>query len=801
MKVHLVLILVLASRVVWCQTKVDLLLIKQGSSEPISYASVSFQSLDSQNRSPQIKISNQFGRVQFIANSLNFHVLVSHINFHTVDTTIILEKKNQKIQLTIRLFERNLEIDTIVVRSDKSKILLVPGGYEYVPGIEKLEVSRNAMDILRNLPGIVQGQNSKLSLMGQPIILWVDGEEMKISGDEVTSFLKSLNAHDIKQVRVYTTPPSIFDASSANVVEIITKRNIVDGLLIRVDGGVQVGDKENIGFVANYKNKAYSGNLRTSYSHEAYWYEETVTQKNMDAPDSTYSFDNSTYIPKYITNVFSVTSNQDFAIGSKNTLGFVGRLNIYDNPLSNSTSQTEVSDRNNQLQSIETLLRKNKNNNAFIFYGLNYRHSFSKVTSIIVDASRYLRNNKRSFDESFTTKSMIYPTSGDTSYRFSSTSNKAQVNLASFTLSHLIKKNTISFGGKFTNVSNRQLLFDEVKGISNYSNNYTLYYDENIIALFSSLRGSVKRLRYDIGLRWESTNTKITAPGNRDFQPITRLFSNLFPSFSLTFSPKDNLRFSLGARRSIIRISYDQLNPFDQSRNSFVTIIGNPELKPIFQYSINLSANKTFKKGLSANFQSRFSISKNSFFPILLQDTLPGHYIQKYLTYKGNTSLYNSIYLDYSVNDWFKTVVNTYGYATWSSFNDLQNLVNPKPTPTFGLSLDFYFTLPYKIDFQLSSQFETRSIYVQGDSREYYGIDLSAGRAFLNEKLSVIVGFKDPFNSVKMVTNNNTFFIKNRVVEKEESRICYLSLSYRIGKTRQNKIRPYNNQDDQRFIK
>ncbi len=124
---------------------------------------------------------------------------------------------------------------------------------------------------------------------------------------------------------------------------------------------------------------------------------------------------------------------------------------------------------------------------------------------------------------------------------------------------------------------------------SNYKNN------DNVYAAYVSLSGSAKNFGYKLGVRAESSEYTGTLLGNNS------KFSNsypvsVFPSLFLSQKLKNKQELQFSVTRRINRPNFFQLIPFVDYTDNLNISKGNPNLKPEFTQSFEMSYAKTFKK-------------------------------------------------------------------------------------------------------------------------------------------------------------------------------------------------------------
>ena len=124
---------------------------------------------------------------------------------------------------------------------------------------------------------------------------------------------------------------------------------------------------------------------------------------------------------------------------------------------------------------------------------------------------------------------------------------------------------------------------------SNYKNN------DNVYAAYLSVSSSIKDFGYKLGLRAESSEyTGILLGSNEKFSnsyPVS-----FFPSLFLSQKLKDKQELQFSVTRRVNRPNFFQIIPFVDYTDNLNITKGNPDLKPEFTQSFEMSYLKTFKK-------------------------------------------------------------------------------------------------------------------------------------------------------------------------------------------------------------
>ena len=151
----------------------------------------------------------------------------SHLSYKTVVCDVDLSKTER---LDIVLEKDENFINTAVVIGTRESLSYVDGNIvvspSRLPGAEVLKTT----GLLKRLPGVEYGKNEALSVFGSAAAVYVDGVKQRLPANSLYSYLSSLPANVISEIRIMMNPPAKY--GNGPVIEIILSRNQKNGTLV-----------------------------------------------------------------------------------------------------------------------------------------------------------------------------------------------------------------------------------------------------------------------------------------------------------------------------------------------------------------------------------------------------------------------------------------------------------------------------------------------------------------------------------------------------------------------------------------
>jgi hypothetical protein len=459
----------------------------------------------------------------------------------------------------------------------------------------------NALEALEKAPGVVVDQNGGITFKGKSgVTVLIDDKPTFLSGENLASYLKSLQASQLDQIELMTNPPAKYEASgNAGVINIKTKKNKLNGFNGSLAVNVGHANFRRTGEGLNLTYRTGKINWFTSAGFNASKSYNTINLRRdyFDAAGNLRSVykEFASLQPK--TKNYNLKTGMDFTVSPKTVIGFVltGSLSLTDrfNPVNSRIY-------NNRGVLDSTILASNYRKGKFENGGINFNYghkfdSLGKALTFDLDYVKYRTNSDDSFlNNSYRANGSLAATQTITDHL---PANISIYSAKSDYTQPLQDKAKLEAGVKSSYVStdNAANYFNVVNDVSSVDNNKTnqFLYKENINAAYLNFSKEFPRFAVQAGLRGEQTNVQGHQLGNavKPDSSFSQHYLGLFPTaylqYKLDSAGRHTLNFSFGRR--IDRPFYQDLNPFVTIIDKYTYFSGNPFLKPQYTYNYELS--------------------------------------------------------------------------------------------------------------------------------------------------------------------------------------------------------------------
>ncbi len=669
-----------------------------------------------------------------------------------------------------------------------------------------------AEDVMRNIPSISVDIDGNVTLRNSAPQIFVDGRPTTLTLDQIP-------ADAIESVELITNPSAKFDASggTAGILNIVLKKNRKAGYNGSIRAGIDSRWKPNIGGDLNVKqgkvNMFVSGMYRTRKSIS-----EGNTNRTTFLKDPTTRLNQDDYSVNTGSFMFG-RAGIDYFMNNRNTIGvavnavrgqfkFDNESAIRTDSLFDSGMKSAFSER------LSDGDREFRNFGSQIYY----KRLFTKPGRELTADLNLSRNNN--LNNTNINNILLSGENGSETRRY------GQLNTGDGTGSNMtfqtdfvnpLNENSKMETGFRLNTNTRENL-NEISVISgngqpvlvpSLSSNFE--YTEKVYAGYLTYTSKWKKLGYQVGLRAESSEydgevlTTTAPPNSKDtlLNAGNNFPISFFPSAFLTYQLSDNDELALNITRRINRPNFFQLFPFTDYSDTLNLTRGNPNLKPEFTASAEMSYQKKYGQANSFIASVYYKHTNNLITRNQVRDVNPYtkeeeiviSYINADNSYISGLELIGRN----KITKWWELISNFNLYQ--SKINAGQpGIPDQEAITSYFIKLNNNIKLGKKLTLQLSGDYTSKTILppgggggggmwgapqttAQGYIRPKYEIEAALRLDFLKEnRANLTLAISDIFRTdVNDVYSSAPGFEQN-TWRLRDPQVARLNFSYRFGK-------------------
>lgn len=520
-----------------------------------------------------------------------YFIKISYIGFEDFEQKIVLSGNLDLKTIQLKVIPESLDEVTVIAK--KPVITRKPD--RLIFNIENTALTEGStLSVLKNTPSVIVSDGS-INIKSAPAAVYINNRKVQLTTNELIQLLESSPANNIKSVEVITNPPASYDADSGSVINIIMSKNLVTGYRGSVETNYTQGvfPRYNAGTSHYFKNNKVNFNVNYSYSNK---------KINRDQDDTVNFLDDSNQIDEIWKsnvnrNTWSETHNLnlnfDYFIDDKNTISLTSTglyTPYFKYKLKNNTN---ISDENENFLSRFTSDNLSRDTKYNIGSDLTFRHEFNDDASITFNGHFTVYDYERDqnvFSNFFDQNNTFVDDS-----EFNTLANqdtKIITGKVDYSLP-INESSNFDAGFKYSNINTDSDItrLDIINGaeVVNTDNTDAFKYDEKVFAGYLNYTKSWGKWDINLGLRAEQTNIEgqsltLNETNKQDYL-------NWFPNASLSYQLAEKVSVYSSYKRSILRPSYTDLNPFRFFLNENTVVLGNPNLLPSYRDHYKIGTN------------------------------------------------------------------------------------------------------------------------------------------------------------------------------------------------------------------
>lgn len=748
----------------------------------------------------------------------NFKIIISAIGYESLEQKISFDVKlagGKPADLrniaddvvkdlgNIRLKEDPHQLQNVTVNANKPLLEMYLDKKVYNVEKDLSVTGGTAVDVMKNIPSLIVDIDGNVRLRNASPQIFVDGRPTTLSLDQIP-------ADQIASVEIISNPSAKYDASGggSGILNIVLKKNKKTGYNGNIRASIDSRGKPGLGADINVTQKkinffaAGQFNARKSIS--------TVRSERVDfsgADSILIKQDNRPVFNGYLA--FG-RAGADLLLTNRTTLSLSGnffkgdfivkdRINIFRDSLTATNKRsTSMRDLGADISFLNKGVSLGVKHN-FARQGREYTADFNFNESSNDNISNYQSNGFDAQGNPLSAMGAERATGGGNTktYTFQTDYTLPFENGSKFeTGARIAARNYSSWNNNFLQdlSTGKYVLLPTT--VVNFKFNDVVY------AAYGNYSRQINKFSFQAGLRLERSSYDGNIV-NKNQRFSNKYPASLFPSIFLSQKISEKESAQLNYSRKINRPSFYQILPFVDFSDSLNLAVGNPNLVPEFTNLAELIYSNNYKPGQSILASFYFQQSNNLItrYQYKAPNTNPA---------QTDSVIYNSFA---NANKSYTTGLELTGKNTvgkwWditSNLNLYNAIVKAANIPgadnnsrfSWSAKLINNFKFAKKYSFQLSGDYQARTILpvnesghrygqnsniAQGFILPIYGIDIALKRDFFkNNAASITLQFNDVFKTRTFETSTSTAFFTQENYRQRDPQVARLNFAWRFGK-------------------
>lgn len=692
------------------------------------------------------------------------------------DSTNVGEKKIEEITIVKKAPLLKRKIDRLEFNIDNSNIS-----------------DLNAWEILKKTPSVnVIGNDIKIKGSGG-ILVTINDKKMLMNSDELKTYLENTQGNDIKSIEVITNPPAKYDASGSSIINIVMKKNTLEGYKGVVSGKYVQSSyaKEAFGLSQFYKNKGLSLHANYVFGRGTYFREgidvvnyvesKQIWKSILNRKDTNNHQHNLSFNAQYdLDSLSNISFNFSTAMSPKS-------FGIYDVP-------TQIFNENKVVESFYNTVNDHHSKTFNQDVNLQYEKKFNKKNTLTVTGS-FAENRRQKLENVVTNLNFINQNPSQNQFI---NDNDVKTKLYAFQADYSYEKEKLKFegGSKYSFVTTRNMLdfSDNENGelLLRPEKGNLFNYKEHNFAAYSSISFDLEKWSFKAGLRTEYTdlegNSSQENSVNKDH------YLKLFPTFYTQYTTENKQQFGFSYGKRISRPQYEYLNPAKSYFNLFSYFQGDSQMKATIIHNLNLTYNY---KNWNLDFYYRKEIdpSMEISFQVPETKTLVYHFtnIEKGQAFGLDLSK------NFEIKKWWNFNLSATLEHNENFYFGIDKVLYKNKVSSFFTNSSSAFVLNKEKDWNMEIGYRYHSPVIQGTftisatSSTYF----SMNRRFFDKKLKASFIFNDIFRTEGQRVSSKYANQDNYFLDYSDTQNFIFRLQYTFGNQKVEKSKEIQKAEEQ----
>ncbi|KUJ62982.1 hypothetical protein AR687_06200 [Flavobacteriaceae bacterium CRH] len=734
--------------------------------QPIPFASVLLSN-------PQLKkeaTTDADGNYTLKSISGNYQLTIEFMSYKTFTINNLQLESN--LVKDISLEENVNELNEVNVIAEKSAVEMKIDKKVFNVGKDILSRGGSANDILNNVPSVNVDVAGVISLRGNnSVTVLINGKPSMLTAN---NGLSQISAANIERVEVITNPSAAYEAQGgAGIINIIMKKNSMQGF----NGSLQVGvgNPANHNLNANVSYKTEKVNLFSNIGYRYFDVYASNKQFQINNNNGVTTILNQYDEVKRGNSTYNIYVGGDYYINDKNTLtgSYYHNRNINNDKGNYNYNYANTAKVTDSIISRTEYYKEPQNYNSL---ELNYVKTFDKKDKKWTTSLQYDFWNDD--ENQYIDQQKVYPMQPEISNLYSrDIESSNDIFIKSDFVNPITANSKIEMGIRSDLRALRSDYYTILDEIQQEQFTNKLKYDENLYSAYFQFAGKIKKFNYQLGLRSELSDIKITDAKNTFNN--SKNYINLFPTLHFVYNLTEKTDLQLSYSKRINRPRFWQLNPFSGLSDLRNLTVGNPDLDPMFTNSFEFTL--LAKPGKFSINPSVYYQHTTNYFEYIIQRTEENYFISTPVNLDTEDRYGAEVSATYNPTQWLRLSLD-FNYYKFKQEGTYENVNYNSEDQTWLSNFRSVLKFPKIVSAEFSFRYRGKSQGVQTLREAQYSSNLGLSRDFLGDKMSVTLNVNNLFNSqiTKEKTITDSYYLESEL--KSQGRYINLNVIYRFNR-------------------
>ncbi|GGE70537.1 outer membrane beta-barrel family protein [Pedobacter psychrotolerans] len=647
-------------------------------------------------------LSDLNGKYVFSAvNAGNYRIKATSMGFRQAFLPSFTLKAGQKLSLgkTV-LLSLTKTLNEVTISATRP--LVEKKVDRYIVNVENSTMAfGNSIQLLKSAPFVQVSPSNEISLQGKKTLVLID--DKPFPDVSIKDILLALPAGNILKIELITNPSAKYDAAYGAVINIITKKNQLEGITgnVRINGSLGRYGQYGINSSLTYRKKNLTAYGTIGYERKEVYINSEQHREFSDGNNSSQLVDKT--IRRIDDDIYTYQVGADLEIGKGQTIGALinGNVNRWNGNIPSNVSFGEINaPADSVLFTKSTVDFKSETFNFNLNYHLIVDSGKSELVALAT-FTPYENTLRQSFP------SVLVDASGNVIRipKVFKTTNSPIIKIFITQLDYIHSfedQLKLEAGIKFQNTNSKSMISYDLQNADQFinipENSSNNNFSEKIYGIYGTLSKGWSKDKLQLGLRLENTQATTSSI-------LSQHYTQLFPNVLYEHRINDNYNFALSYKRSVSRVPYEELIPYITFIDQYTVYQGNPNLKPKFDNEfvlsvklkkLNIGATYIDSKGIFTQLPlNRDFNSKVTFFSVQNLNASKDYYVYLYYPFQ----LFSWWNTENNISPYGHSEAN--GFVLGRLFKISSNWWNIKSSHFFKFSrnlkmqVDCYYYSPY----------------------------------------------------------------------------------------------------------